>query len=113
MLYDKRWEVKTPVMRPEEPWRQFLLDAADRIERQGWCRWRTGPKEGPNCAMGALLHLADNSRTYALARDHLAQHIKPKSPRSSISIISAWNDKVWRTKRQVVQAMRAAAQMEA
>ena len=41
--------------KPEiEPWRQVLLDAADRMEVRGHCKYMLVDDEGRNCAQGAI-----------------------------------------------------------
>ena len=85
---------------------QLLLRAAKRLEKRGWTRYSLGLKEGPNCAMGAIMHEAGalDSQAKGEAYRRLRKVIKSES-------IGAWNDDYARTKRQVVSALRKAAKL--
>lgn len=61
MLYDPKWDKKLKeIMKPKkakpvkplEPWRQALLDAADLIEKKGWVQKRFS--RGGYCTIGAI-----------------------------------------------------------
>ncbi len=117
MLYDnKRWEVKAPVVRSEEPWRKLLLDAADVIEQRGWCQCRLGTQDGAVCAGGAVLsagncwegHLSSNPIAAEAAR-RLRAHI---GPGYTCGNIASWNDEPGRTKEEVLATLRAVANGE-
>jgi hypothetical protein len=51
MLYNKRWDKPVVVT---EPWRKYLLDAADIIEARGHCHGMVEDAQGRVCIAGAL-----------------------------------------------------------
>ena len=57
MLFDpQKWVMpQIPEVEPKNvPWRKLLLDAADLIEKKGWCR-NALHSHGRYCVVGALL----------------------------------------------------------
>ena len=63
MLFDpQKWVMpEIPEAEPEnEPWRKLLLDAANLIERKGWCR-NDLQSHGRYCTVGALLKVSGTS----------------------------------------------------
>lgn len=88
-----------------EAWRQVLLDAADRIERFGWCQGGTG--KGPNgekCLGLTLLEFSKNLSRHA-ACGHLSLHIGLKASEGFV----CWNDAPGRTAAEVCAALRECA----
>ena len=60
MLFDpQKWVMpEIPEVEPEnEPWRKLLLDAANLIEKRGWCRHHA-QSHGRYCAIGAMSKMA-------------------------------------------------------
>jgi len=89
-----------------------LLDSvATRLERTGWCRGRWGPREGPNCLMGALRYEAPIggwghvSQGYDALVDALGA--------SDTCSLSAWNDSQTDVAEVTGLLRRAAEQMRA
>ena len=81
--------------------RGVLLAAARLIERKGWCQGAGTDARGRHCLMGALNEVGtirgiDRART-ALMRQFPG------------SFVTTWNDEPWRTKKQVLTALRTAA----
>lgn len=79
MLFDPKWdaEIKT------EPWRQLLLDAADLIDRIGWCQHTPRDDNGRVCAAEALRRVAyagHDVATYAVAMSHLSDFVTSGKP---------------------------------
>ena len=56
MMSDPKWDAKVEA----ERWRQLLMDAADLIDRIGWCQYTLRDGKGRVCAAEALM-----SVTYA------------------------------------------------
>ena len=89
---------------------EILLEAANYIERHGWCQFRLATKEGEVCARGAIRRVLDIStdevqvltREEAKAIWRLFEYLGQRS-------VSNWNDYPGRTKEQVVAALRGAA----
>jgi len=88
---------------------KILLEAADYIERLGWCQGVHENGQGEVCAMGAICHCyrggdltrrRQNGDLVAIHR--LQNYVGP-------SYVGDWNDASGRTKDQVVAALRAAA----
>ena len=99
MLYDyKRWGLKPALA----PWQKTLVDAADLIEKQGWCQHKYSD-QGRSCTMGAMtsMHHFDIVK----ARENLSAVI-------GTSDITMWNDAPERTAEEVVNALRKAAAIE-
>lgn len=85
---------------------QVLLDAADYIERHGWCQYIVEDNQGRVCIGGAISAAASNSDqddlyVYALVRLDKYLH--------SYKLVPFWNDTPGRTKEEVIAALRAAA----
>lgn len=107
MLYDKKWDQDTIKI---EPWRQALLDAADLLEKDGWCRFSMRRGEA-HCAVGALLDGYSPIDAKQEATRRLAIYIKGKElPGMLIAKICVrWNDGLFRTKKQVIKTLREVA----
>jgi hypothetical protein len=104
MLYDPKWEEK--IVTKEEPWRNMLREAADLIEKRGWCQHQLEDHRGRVCALGALTRVPTRL-VDAHAKAHLAleNFINQKF---SLSIVE-WNDCRARTKEQVIETFLKAA----
>ena len=93
---------------------KILLEAADYIERRGWCQHTPEGHAGKVCAVGALLYVATNmnhpvwgpvwgmSSLALLASARLGKYLGTDG-------IESWNDTLGRTEDEVVAALRAAA----
>ena len=93
---------------------KILLDAADYIERKGWCQRVNSNIGGEVCAWGAIaivlevspdFHVLTHTEQRALVKlvDYLGGGVR------LVGEIVRWNDTPGRTKEQVVAALRAAA----
>lgn len=111
MLYNKQWE--KPEIKTEE-WRKVLRNAADLIEYCGWVKHQLGNENIGFCSIGAIETVTDGlvdggpNETWldgAEALFHLGKHINNPC-------VATWNDYRQRTKRQVIEAMRAAAEQQ-
>lgn len=81
--------------------REVLQAAARYIDECGWTQGSYGVSGGPRCALGAILHVSDDSTAVVRA----AQRLK-----GFLGIdITVWNDAKGRTRDEIVAAMRAAA----
>lgn len=97
MLYDKRWDkVET-----KEEWRSILLEAANIIERYGWHQGDFGSKGLGFCALGAIKEASKDGTGMSTAMFRASRYVG--------GYIDSWNDHVWRTKEEVVAALRGAA----
>lgn len=89
----------------------LLLQAADRIERDGWCQDRFFDDSGRLCAQGAIMFSAgvkverllelEGCEEWRAAANLLAEWIGYS--------IQEWNDMPGRTKGQVIDGLRKAA----
>jgi hypothetical protein len=98
MLYDKKWDQKLPQV--DEVGRQ-LINAADYIEKHGWCQNTYWDEQGRVCALGAI------RRANALTRD--ANDAAFKMLRFLDGSVHGWNDAPGRTKEEVVAVLRKVA----
>jgi hypothetical protein len=122
MLYDKRWDAEIPTTVEPVDWREILLKAAELVE-QGWVQ---GSYQSSDryCAVGAISMAATNdadswSRDMRAreAADQLLQYVNQGNKwerwwsrkHYPYSDVPAWNDMPGRTQKQVVRAMREAA----
>lgn len=100
MLWDPKWQVE--VTRPAlEPWQKVLMDAADVIEKRGWCKGRLESADGAVCTMGALIKAVSGAvlgGAYRTASSRFEAYIGTKH-------VGMWNDNPSRTKEQVVFAL--------
>lgn len=96
MLYDPKHDNRLKT----EPWRQVLLDAADLIERDGWCQ-KAFFRRNRSCVDNAMMQVAISTDLYLKARDHL--EIAVGQPPV------VWNDKKSRTKKEVMTKLREVA----
>jgi hypothetical protein len=104
MLFNTNWDAMKA-----QPWRQVLLDAADFIDRTGWCQNRLCDDQGRVCAAEALMsvaYAAHDVETCAGAMARLSNFIT--SGKHSLAVVK-WNDDNGRTAAEVTRAMRACA----
>ncbi len=107
MLYDKRWDVEPEVKL--EPWRQMLLDAADLLERDGWCQGAYQDDDGHHCALGAL-DAVFGSKTSFKAIDWSAYARVNERLQDAVGLqIVHWNDAKGRTAEEVISTLRKIA----
>jgi uncharacterized protein (UPF0371 family) len=105
MLFDPKWDAKLRT----ELWRQVLLDAADYIDRVGWCQHSLRDDNGRVCAAEALMtvgYTAHDVATYAAAMTALSNFVT--SGEHSMALVK-WNDDERRTAAEVTCTMRACA----
>ena len=97
-----------------------LEQSADLIVEYGWCQGTGQDWRGRFCAMGALRHVtlrrfAGNrmrmDHVYNRARAFLVNHFADKEidPHWVALELTMWNDKPWRRKAGVLEALRAVA----
>lgn len=96
-------EKKLGEARVLEPWRQYLLDAANILERDGWCQSVCLNKRGERCIMGALGAVYHSSMLDWPQQAIHALNINLQGP------IASWNDKSGRTKEEVLAMLRDTA----
>ncbi len=105
MLYDKRWDVKPEVKL--EPWRQMLLDAADLLERDGWCQQAYQDGDGHHCALGALDAVVGMAELKTI--DWVAFSKANERLFGAVGQITHWNDARGRTAEEVISTLRKIA----
>lgn len=100
---------------------KVLLDAADLLERDGWCQFARKNRDGNMCAVGALSMAATGTELYpgfcdrlTKAAERMAVSIPDDDPKliyvsSPFAKVMVWNDHGRRTKEEVIAAMRKAA----
>lgn len=106
LLSDPKWHAKVKA----EPWRQVLLDAADLIDRIGWCQHRLRDHNGRVCAAEALMKVAyaiHDPATYAVAMTRLSDFVA-SAEQFPLAVLD-WNDAEERTAGEVTGTMRACA----
>lgn len=91
---------------------QILRAAAWRIEALGWRQYAAGDESGPNCAVGALRNVGATWLQSVDASKALLRYLglpTQASDAQNAYAIAGWNDKMTRTKEDVVAALRGAA----
>lgn len=109
MLYNTQWE--RPEVKTEEEWRNVLQQAADVISHCGWVRDQLGNENIGYCALGAVEAVTDHYDSALLgceAVHHFSKYLQDHNESPS-GDVADWNDHTRRSKRQVVEALRAAA----
>ena len=100
---------KTLAVQPLEAWRKVLLDAADLIERDGWCQGqlRRGQQ---HCAIGAIeaVDLPGAGISFA-AIEAINKLARGVSHTSFLACIPEWNDATHMTSEEVIHTMRMVA----
>lgn len=112
MFVETKREGEVPAV-PQQEWQRVLLRAADYLERQGWCQHTMVDTDNNMCVLGAigfedaLKQLVPIAPFAALnAAIHLQEFI------GNGQTLAVWNDAPWRTKDQVIHALRACARGE-
>ncbi len=83
-----------------DPVARTLLDAADYIDKHGWCQGQSWDLVGQVCAGWAIYRSSQRFQHQAAAK--LRNHLH-------IADIASWNDHHGRTQDEVTAALRAAA----
>lgn len=90
----------------EESWRNYLLVAANKIEKYGWCQGSFMNDKGAYCMLGAMQFTFPNTDSgndaFQKARQRLALRIGHNS-------LTVWNDKKDRTKEEVISLLKETA----
>src|SRR5581483_4767239 len=98
-MYLEEKSIPAPVVELE-PWRQSTLDAADYIDKRGWCQNRLHDGEKV-CAVGALIAVSPDLKVVNTAHEKLIEQVGEP--------ITLWNDAPNRTATEVTAVMRACA----
>lgn len=92
-----------------EPWRQQLLEAANLLEKDGWCQHTCKNALGERCILGALGEVIKPDLgamgTYRWMTKKLHTFID--------MAVTEWNDQPGRTKAEVLALLRQTAAKEA
>lgn len=106
---------------------QVLRDAAELIERDGWCQGQFVDDAGCHCAVGSILAATGWDSTEGgdwgsppedpvitfNALDIVAEHVERNSGSLDLDLVSddvvCWNDAPHRTVTEVLAALRGAA----
>lgn len=98
MLLDPKWDKEIKI----DEVAQVLLDAADYIDKHGWCQNKLEDDDGRVCVMGALYRVNTPWSAYSKLFRHLSVNIK-------VLDVPFWNDAHGRTKEEVVSVLRKVA----
>ncbi len=99
-------------MRDDQFAADYLEDAADLLEQQGWCTGQYMNGYGQHCSVGALQRVntkRKNPTGYYGALKWLGKTIGYDERNSSSGRIITWNDATGHTARDVIAAFRKAA----
>jgi hypothetical protein len=121
MLFDpQKWVMpQIPEVEPENvPWRKLLLDAADLIEKKGWCR-NAYQTHGRYCVVGAMSKalgykpsicddLKDDPPLILEAERHVVAFLNEGRQDERYDSIPEWNDGQKRGK-VVIETLRKVA----
>lgn len=97
------------MLKPLEPWRKLLLDAADLIEERGHCKSALRNEHGQLCLLGAVL---------VASRGDLSARVRvPDGAVTAMEYVDRyldedavdWNNAPDRTPEQVISALRNCA----
>lgn len=97
-----------------EPWRRVLWEAAELIERRGWCQYTAEDQQLRVCAIGAIgiAHVGDAFKPAEgngyKAEMHLANAVRDRAEYAEIAI-SMWNNASERTAAEVIAKLREVA----
>lgn len=108
MLYNEKWD-RTGL----QAWQKVLLDAADIIETRGWCQNHYGDEDDGFCAIGAMQRAVGYRAGSIGGAVPMSLTVAYEKLQLSLKIgrrVSSWNDASNRTKEEVIQALREAAQ---
>lgn len=96
-----------------EPWRKVLLDAADHLERYGWCSYAAHEAGKPSCAGLAIYRIGKEHGIETQV--HLAKFLNlppawnETGDSAYIEALFRWNDTPGRTAAEVIAALRSCA----
>jgi len=94
---------------------------ADYIEKHGWCQHLGTMPDGRVCIMGAViktLHVDATENIPQLAALYKLQNeaelllLQYLGIRRNTCGVATWNDRFWRTKKQVLRALRRAGKIK-
>lgn len=91
---------------------EVLTNAAKYIEKHGWCQGHYRNNNGTVCVMGAIDTVTRRRTNYMesyLDAGNLLLNYLNDGQRYQWKSLPQWNDSTYRTKEQVLQAMREAA----
>ncbi len=88
-----------------EPWRALLLEAADLLERRGWCQQHLVDVKGRMCTIGAMTSVWNLANGWDLSVVSEAQNRLT----SVVGPLVEWNDTHGRTKTEVLKTLRSVA----
>ncbi len=99
MLYDPKWNTNKTVAN------EFLIAAADYMDKHGWCQHNLRDGCGRVCMVGAIGAVTEDlvgtgELIVALTRLNIFLGMSADS----------WNDDICKTQEQATKALRAAAQ---
>lgn len=101
------------IPQPLEPWRQVLLDAAQRLRERGWCQHALcNVQTGANCALGAMYDFRPTGerkyKAFVSFNDGAgASHEKLTTFLNEP--ISEWNNAPGRTAEEVINTLEKVA----
>src|SRR6516164_3781777 len=102
-------EVQAPPEITTNPVSQLLWDAADLLERDGWCQREFEDAQGRYCLVGAI-----NRALPLEVRQDLAEDLLEAAEMHMSKFVGAdpmrWNDRPGRTKEEVISALRRASE---
>lgn len=101
MLFDPKWEKKGAEVQVA-PWGQLLIAAASLIEQRGLSKGCLLGLDGSLCTMGALQEISHDFELIMRCVTELKRFLKTEH-------IPSWNDARYRSKSDVVGALRACA----
>jgi hypothetical protein len=85
---------------------RLILQAAELIERKGWCQFKTSNALGEHCLVGAVCAL---NYQYDAAFARIGRFALANGIWTEETGFGKWNDDPSRTKQDVVNLLRAAA----
>jgi len=92
-----------------EPWRKILLDAADRIERNGHAKGALITETGAQCALGAIHNWRfDRGVLTASLRTDASAYASRRLDQMVGNVVK-WNNAPERTAEEVITTMRTCA----
>ena len=102
-------EVQAPPEVTTDPVSQLLWDAADLLERDGWCQREFEDAQGRYCLVGAI-NRAPSPGVYSLELE--IQRLSATGYMQTFLGMEPmrWNDMHGRTKEEVVSALRRASE---
>ncbi len=97
-----------------EPWRELLLEAANVLERHGWCQDVEVNERGEYCILGALgratCDLHHEKRTWDIHPKNLKPNYQAHiALAEEVGDVPTWNDKPGRTREQACLLLRYVA----